>query len=202
MPYSFADIEPVRGVCIASWRCDPEGNELGSCDESSIQSVGDIGIVDEIKKLSQAPRLISGIGHVSSITSDTRVSASVHSASHPIEDNTIMAHKLRSLMQETQQTFQALMNRNYALESEVAQLRARLDLLERRHLENHSHQLTPLPIGTNRLEQSSLNIYDISTPPTYKENLKPRAVARNRTVHDQSTVHSNRRTGSLTVFNS
>ena len=202
MPYSFADIEPVKGVCIASWNCDNDGGELESVERSPIHSPVHVGIVDEIKKLSQAPRLIGGVGHISSMTSDTRVSALTHDTLSHTEDQNPSVHKLRALLMETQNTFHALMERNLALESEVAQLRARLNYIERPQAPQAQKELAPLPLGSTWTDQSSLNIFDISTPPTYKENFRPRAVARNHVTNDQRTAYSGRRPGNFTVFNS
>ena len=202
MPYTFADIEPVKGVCIASWRNDNGANELESVIEPSCDSPNSVGIVDEIKKLSQAPRLIGGIGHISSITSDTRVTTSMHEAPHSNGDRSYSAQNLRVLISEAQETFHALMERNLALESEVEQLRARLELLEQRQNTRRPSNLTPLPLGSNWSDQSSLNIFDISTPPTYKENHGPRAVSRNTLTHDKRNINPNRQPGHFTVFNS
>ena len=202
MPYSFADIEPVKGVCIASWNCDNDAGELESVESLSIRSPVNVGIVDEIKKLSQAPRLIGGVAHISSMTSDTRVSALTHDTLSHLEDQSSSVHKLRALLMETQNTFHALMERNLALESEVAQLRARLDYLERRQAPQAPKGLTPLPLSSTWTDQSSSNIFDISTPPTYKENLRPRPGVRNHVTNDQRTAYSGRRPGNFTVFNS
>ena len=197
----------MKGVCIASWRCNQDGEEMDQ-NESSSHSTEDIRIVDEVKKLSQAPRLISSQGHISSGTSDTRVSASIGSSPrYPIPHS---AHKLRSLMQDAEYAFHAVLDRNSSLESEVSMLRARLEDLEKLFYRERdgerqmsSHELTPLPIGgTNHDESYSLNIFDISTPPRYKENLKPHAIARNHASRDQHTVNSTRHPRSLSVFNS
>ncbi len=198
----------MRGVCIASWHCDGEGNEFEHHEESKSYSSRDTRIVDEVKKLSQAPRLLSGQGHLSSITSDTRVSASVANT-HGYPELPTM-YKLRSLLHDAEQAFHAVLDRNSALESEVTMLRDRLNDLEKRFVNYHnselqlgSHELTPLPIGgSNRDESYSLNIFDISTPPRYKENVKPHAIARTHTSRDQRQVKSTQQPRSLSVFNS
>ena len=186
---------------MAEWQCDRDGQEIDTSSITPYQQ-SEIHIVDEIKKLSQPPRLISGGPHVSTITSDTRASSIYRTDPSPRETDPQVVVRLLGLIQDTQEAFRAVLERNTELESEVITLRARLQEIEsgprnRYHPISTPSELTPLPLRQNWEDSSSLNIFDISTPPTYKENLKPRT----REVV-RIPANPNRRPNSLSAFNS
>jgi hypothetical protein len=179
MTYYFTDVEPVKGECIASWSCDAQGEEVYEDDFLQDRPL-------RPHDNSQREFNLSGIARLPHRIKASTNSSTVRDIILDIPESKMIA-KLSQLMEETQEVFGDVLNRNAQLEAEVKYLREALNA--RISSEPSPVSMEPLlpsdqirlPVSDEWCQSSTpnLSVFDISTPPTYKENLVPaRPVAR------------------------
>ena len=200
----FTSEEPVRGVCIGTWICDQEGSIIGSirseCEDPYAARIHD-GRWSE-QQVSQFKPADHGPSH-----DVPRSSADSLSEVHMIE-------KLNSLIQDAREAFHTVLSRNADLEREIDASRI---------LPASPSQGFPTPrseIGKSISIPANARIpvvpklslptrhqrsFDISTPPTYKENVsllhRPQSASNFLKGRRQSSDSGSIRRG-ITVFNS
>lgn len=200
----FTNAEPVRGVCIGTWVCDQEGSIIGSirsdCEDPYVPRTHD-GRWSE-QQVSQIK------------SADHRLSHDVPGISADSVSEVHMIEKLNSLIQDAREAFHTVLSRNADLEREIDASRIlpatpsqgfptpRSEMGKSISMQgNARNPVVPKLSLPTRYQRS----FDISTPPTYKENVsllhRPQSASGSSKGRRQSSDSGSIRRG-ITVFNS
>jgi hypothetical protein len=186
----FSRSEPAKAVCLHAWKCDQHGNYIE--DSSEIHSDLDQGGANGWESKSHSPIFISLNGNS---TGKNTVAS----------NDRDMIEKLEMLIKETKQAFQNVLSRNEDLESKLGNLRVTSTL---KVPTNFPQPVGSMRTGSNPTSGITLNlplktkghVFDISTPPAYKEN-ETRANAKDSTKGRRSSIDSGRFKNGLSLLN-
>lgn len=197
----FTNSAPVRGVCIYSWSCDPEGNVI--TEDCEFSSNGDGNIVMAVKDLAKSQdgsnRRASRIPALSVVEVDSCLKEELQGLS-----DKQMISKLELLISDAKDAFQSVLRRNLDLEKELE------DIREAKVADSGVRGQASLPspfvtrIVNTPLSVPSLNLplnsgrrlFDISTPPSYKDTTAPTSANSRRPSLDSGRIRKG-----LSVFN-
>lgn len=164
----FTTSEPVRGVCIRSWLCDQEGSVIEDLRIDSDDYIGSTQGISASSRQSKFQVNFGGNGN-----NGTRDVTSERSFATGADLD--MVEKLNALIKDAKDAFHTVLTRNADLEKEIDASRI---------LPTTPSQGIPTPRTTQTRGVSSTPVvpmlslpsrhqrsFDISTPPTYKENV-------------------------------
>lgn len=197
----FTNSTPVRGVCIYSWSCDAEGKVIR--EKAPLSSNGDVNIVMAVKDLAQSKDGSNGRTSQIATLSVSEVDSSLKEGLQGLSDKQMIS-KLELLISDAKDAFQTVLRRNLDLEKELDDIReakvadsgvrgpASFPSPFAPRCANNPLSVPPLNLPVN----SGRRLFDISTPPSYKDTTAPTSANSRRPSLDSGRIRKG-----LSVFN-